>query len=198
VLAGHKNIRHFKLRYLAPDVFIELTPEMPRIGLRTGIRRPIITAMLVLAYQLAAIAAAAFPHVDYKGFHLFFNPGTVFQSAFRVIIPLKGFRVFLPPFLHFTLSYFLDFNQKAVVAWPQQFLDCGQPEKSGYWNRPYRCRQLSGRFSRHGPVIRAGLYPFRNISPPNTTPLSLYILTISPCLIPFPGIRRIYPDRLIR
>ncbi len=59
VLAHHGNIGHFYVRNVPSNEFILLQPELPGVGLRFGVRAPIIPTMLILASNLAVVTPIA-------------------------------------------------------------------------------------------------------------------------------------------
>ena len=56
--------------------FFDLAPELPGHGLRLGKGTPVVSAVLVLAGELAAVASVAFREVDDEGFHGRTSPST--------------------------------------------------------------------------------------------------------------------------
>ena len=71
MLAHMVHIGHLDLGYLSPDDILDLHPELAGIRLGFGNRSPVIAHMLILAGNLAVVAAVAFGDIDNKCFHLF-------------------------------------------------------------------------------------------------------------------------------
>jgi hypothetical protein len=59
MLAEDRIIGHFDAGHLASDGLCHLQPELTDLGLRFGIRGPIIGTMLIFTGNLAVIAAVA-------------------------------------------------------------------------------------------------------------------------------------------
>ena len=60
---------HLDLGHRAADVLVQFQPELAGVGLGLGDRRPIVANMLVLAGNLATVAAVTNIYIDNKGFH---------------------------------------------------------------------------------------------------------------------------------
>jgi hypothetical protein len=65
VLTHLMHIGHLNLGHLSSHMFLNLSPELTGIRLRFSDRGPIIAHMLILARDLAVIAAVTFGNIDY-------------------------------------------------------------------------------------------------------------------------------------
>ena len=70
VLAEQREIVHLHLRHGPADVLDQMHPELPGVGLRLGDRRPVVADVLVLADELARVAADTLVDVDDEYLHL--------------------------------------------------------------------------------------------------------------------------------
>ena len=59
VLTRRKDKRHLDVRHLTSDILGHLAPELPRLWLWFGIGCPVVSAVLVFASKLAAVASTA-------------------------------------------------------------------------------------------------------------------------------------------
>jgi hypothetical protein len=68
VIAKFSYVMNFNLGDAALNLLIELAPKLANLGLGLCIGSPVVANMLVLAGQLAVIAAGALRNIDNKRF----------------------------------------------------------------------------------------------------------------------------------